>query len=75
MITITDAGLRWAADGRVWVVAGDPALASGEFGQPICGLSDAMAAAWLAATDGVPVAAVHEALLGLDRYEQFYRQP
>jgi hypothetical protein len=34
-----------------------------------------MAAAWLAATGGVPVAAVHAALLGLDRYAEFYPEP
>jgi hypothetical protein len=32
MIDIADAGLRWA-DGRVWIVAGDPALVSGGYGR------------------------------------------
>jgi hypothetical protein len=34
-----------------------------------------MAAAWLAATGGIPVAAVHQALLGLDRYAELYAGP
>ena len=48
MIDIADAGLRWAADGRVWVVAGDPALRPGECGQPISGLTGDLSARELA---------------------------
>ena len=49
MIDIGNATLRWKG-GRVWVTAGDDRLRSGECGEPIGGLSDAMAAAWLAVT-------------------------
>jgi hypothetical protein len=74
MIDITNASLRWAGD-RVWVTSGDPELAAGESGQPIDGLQSAAAAAWLCATDGHPVDAIHAALLQLDKYEQFFREP
>jgi hypothetical protein len=74
MISIANASLRWAGD-RVRVVAGDPVLGPHESGQPISGLTDALAAGWLAVTDGLPVAAVHAALLGLDRYREFYAEP
>jgi hypothetical protein len=33
MIDIADAGLRWDASGKIWVVGGDPALAAGECGR------------------------------------------
>jgi hypothetical protein len=74
MTDIADAGLRWA-DGKIWVVAGDPVLRPGE-----CWASDLRAdgcdgGCGLAATGGVPMAAVHEALLGLDRYAEFYAEP
>jgi hypothetical protein len=70
-----NASMRWAADGRVWVTAGAGALGAGECAQPICGLSDALAAGWVAASRGVPVDRIHAALLQLDKYEEFYREP
>ena len=62
MIDIGNATLRWKG-GRVWVTAGDDRLRSGECGQPIGGLSDAMAAAWLAVTDGCRWIGIRNALV------------
>ena len=75
MIDITNASLRWSGD-RVYVTAGDPELAAGEYGHSITSLTEAMAAGWAAVTvDGYAVADVHAALLGLDRYAEAYREP
>ncbi len=74
MIPITNAALRWAGD-DVYVTAGDPVLGPHESGQPIACLTDALAAAWLAATDGLPVTQIHGALLQLDKYRAFYAEP
>lgn len=74
MIDIRDASLRWSGD-RVWIQAGDPVMGPGECGQPIDSLQSAMAAGWMAVTDGLPVADVHAALLGLDRYREAYAEP
>lgn len=74
MIPVTNASLHWLGD-SVYVTAGDPVLAPGESGQPIDGLESAMAAGWMAVTDGLPVVDVHAALLGLDKYAEVYREP
>lgn len=74
MISVKNATLLWAGD-AVRVVAGDPELRAGECGQPIASLEQAMAAAWVCATDGYPVDRIHAALLGLDKYREACAEP
>lgn len=74
MIDIRDATLCWRND-DVWIAAGDVGPVRNGSAQPIDSLETACVAAWLAATDGVAVADVHAALLQLDKYEQFFREP
>ena len=74
MIDIANATLCWRSD-KVWVTAGDVGPVGGASAQPIGDLTQAMAAAWMCASDGYAVPAIHEALMGLDRYAAVYREP
>jgi hypothetical protein len=74
MIDISAATLCWRSD-DVWIEAGDAGPQPHASAQPIGSLEQAMAAGWMAVTDGLPVADVHAALLGLDRYREAYHEP
>lgn len=74
MIDIRAATLCWCGD-RVWVEAGDTGPHPHASGQPITCITDAMAAGWMAVTDGLPAVEVHRALLQLDRYAEVYAEP